>query len=187
MDDRQSYYRERRAYLKNLGRCTECRGQDAYTLNGRSRCAECNARHNERQKQERERRTPEQCERERQRKKDWRRKRLNAGLCVRCGRKVDRKGSLCTRCLVRINGYAREHYREHHIGPRRGDEGVCFVCLKPEVVPGLKVCTACHEQLRVAAEKGRQNQNQNHPWRALNRVDVYGHLYRMGGKLRNGP
>lgn len=171
--------RERRAYLRSQERCAECGGRDAYTINGRYRCAECNTKHNERQKRDRERRTQEQRKRELARKAAFVRKRIEAGLCKRCGKKVDRDGVFCSRCCVRVNAWHREYYRAHHEGPMKGDDGFCYICLKP-AMQGRKVCEIHYEKLKAAAEKARR-QNKNHPWRALDREDVYRRMYKMGG------
>ena len=41
----KKYMRERRKWLKDHKCCTQCKKQDAYTLNGRSLCYECNKKY----------------------------------------------------------------------------------------------------------------------------------------------
>lgn len=66
-----------------------------------------------------------------------REKRKISGLCVRCGKPMDRDGIYCTDCLNIINKETRERrawYKSHKICPRCGkndligDENVCLEC-----------------------------------------------------------
>lgn len=123
IEDKRAYHREymkeRRQWLKDHHMCTECGNQDAYTLNGRLRCYDCNEKHNksnvknvteerkERIKQYREQRHVEEfCVRCGKRGFDIpRSERQSYGLCYRCGSPLDgqlktdgEKSKLCSEC-----------------------------------------------------------------------------------------
>ena len=70
-------------------------------------------------------------------KKQWRESWKSAGLCVGCGKPLDRDGAYCTKCRERINTVTRERrqwYLSHKICPRcgkndlMGDETICPEC-----------------------------------------------------------
>lgn len=80
-------------------------------------------------------------------KKQWRESRKSAGLCVGCGKPLDRDGAYCTKCRERINIVTRERrqwYLSHKICPRcgkndlMGDETICPECRAKSVNNSLK-------------------------------------------------
>lgn len=69
--------------------------------------------------------------------KQWKERRKSKGLCVACGKPIDRDGVCCTKCREKINKVTRERrnwYLEHKICPRcgkndlMGDETICPEC-----------------------------------------------------------
>lgn len=161
--------RARRAYLKSQRRCIDCMTRDAFTEMGRARCAECGERHNASVRRASARRSPEQ-NRERQRR--FVARRLGAGLCVLCGKSLDKGKRLCSRCAAKQNRRAVERRRERG-GLDRRSEGVCYLCVRPETVPGKRVCAQCYEKLLESQKRAAARSRAEHPWREANRRDLY--------------
>ena len=79
--------------------------------------------------------------------KQWRDARKSSGLCVGCGRPLDREGRYCTKCREKLNQKERElrkWYLSHRICPRcrkndlMGDETICPECRAKEVNNAMK-------------------------------------------------
>ena len=71
-------------------------------------------------------------------------KRKENGLCIRCGKPLDRKGIYCSDCLKARRKYlneTREFYRKNHL---------CYICGKNQVFGNEKSCPECRakEQTR---------------------------------------
>lgn len=136
-------------YYKKLNRCVICHKQDAYTLNGRARCAECAeydcgqhkksgyAKANERLKSYRD---------------AWRAK----GICIRCGKSPAVSGkSYCGVCAEYTNRYKKNRRIESGINYPRGDNGFCWQCNKRPDEDGMKVCKECYALYADTWFKGR--------------------------------
>lgn len=123
-DDRRVYHRQymrdRREILKKYHMCADCGKQDAYTLNGRYRCFECNEKHRKSEtdliKIEKERETPLP-----------RNQRFEYGLCYMCGKQIENydlkwnvnRPRLCLKCYERTCEAAKkasEAYKARHGG-----------------------------------------------------------------------
>lgn len=79
--------------------------------------------------------------------KQWKENRKSNGLCVGCGKPIDRNGVYCTKCREKINKTIRERrqwYLSHKICPRcgkndlMGNETRCLECRAKEVNNALK-------------------------------------------------
>lgn len=92
--DKQSYN-----YLKTVRRCVQCGKQDAYTLNGRTYCAECMEWRNAYYQKRRE--DPEYAKKWADRSTERRRRFRESGLCPRCGKKPEPPYSLCAKCRAK--------------------------------------------------------------------------------------
>ena len=74
-------------------------------------------------------------------------KRKENGLCVRCGKPLDRKGAYCSKCVKYVSEYTRknrEFYRKHNLCPE---------CGKNELFGEEKTCPEC----RAKAQSRRDN------------------------------
>lgn len=125
----------RKAYLIGRQRCYRCGTQDAYTINGRTRCAECV----EKGRLQTEKHRPEHKEQVKASQKALYYARKNAGLCPQCGRPRDGATVYCKTCAAR----RRENWRKNYVNPmlhcRRCDN-------MPE--PGYSYCKECLEKVR---------------------------------------
>lgn len=131
--DRQ---RARYAYLKAVNRCVRCLKQDAYTLNGRAYCAECEELNNVHWKKYRARnrnQVNEHANERYQRRKD-------SGLCPRCGRPKDHGGNspYCKPCMAKRRNTDRKNYGSPYLRCKWCDN-------MPE--PGKAYCRECLDKL----------------------------------------
>lgn len=155
-------WKERQSYWQSRHRCGKCGKEDAYTMAGRKRCAEC-------------------CERERA----WRaankekvreiRKRHNEkykqeGRCMSCGAALD--GSAVDYC-----GKCWSHILRHRLNRKdarrgestknypRGENGICYTCNKRPAREGSKLCEECYQKSLAALRKAHAVQDlRDHPW-----------------------
>lgn len=82
-------------------------------------------------------------------------KRKNNGLCVLCGKPLDRKGSLCNKCAKRKaeeNRKTREFYKKN---------GLCPRCGKNKLFGDEKECLECKEKAYEAVMKNRNKDDYN--------------------------
>jgi len=150
--------------------CVICRGQDAYTLNGRPMCAECTAKENERKNQ-------------------WRQKNLQAGRetaklirsrwiaehkCSRCGRSLpnDCRFKMCAYCRNECRIRADERrWRENPDRNKRGMPGICWQCNKRHVIEGKGLCEECYEMKLYHLSKARETiKKDDHVWKKWNKA-----------------
>lgn len=149
IEDRRAYHREyikeHRKWLKDHHMCTVCGKQDAYTLNGRTYCFECNEKENKRKKSKY---TSDS-------RKEYSKKIINKchenGICVKCKtRKAVEGRKQCSVCLAKD----RERWHKNHSDtiPRheRFAYGLCYKCGNPldgqmnKDGSKSKLCTACY-------------------------------------------
>ena len=131
---------EYRALKKKHHICPHCGKQDAYTLAGRTLCAECAER--ERVRKETSRKAPEARKKENEYAKAERARRRAANLCLYCGKRPAAQGhTMCGVCLAKQRRYKNRRDREK--GRRMWDERTngtgCFMCGEP-CVEGKKLC-----------------------------------------------
>lgn len=85
-----------------------------------------------------------------------RKRRKEAGLCVLCGKKLDRKGIRCISCNDKMNKYHRETRAwrlEHRICPR---------CGKNDLFGDEKSCPECSAKEYERAMRSRENGGTEH-------------------------
>lgn len=158
MTDRQA----NRAYYHSRQRCVLCGGQDAYTLNDRSLCAECAEKRRTLAENYRKER-PEQI---RAYRAEYEKTRRAAGLCHACGKPTENGRSCCPRCQSRENRRRREKMREDGLlNLPRGENGFCWTCNKRPALREKRLCGECMERqmgiLRESAWPVRK------PWKRL--------------------
>lgn len=132
VEKRKAYYnqyaKERREWLKSHHCCTKCGQQDAYTLNGRAYCFDCNEKNNKRYKDDF---VPNA-------RHTYYEKRLakhsENGTCMRCTtRKAVIGEKYCAICQSKIKNYCKKRYAEgkgkgkipRHL---RNSYGLCYNC-----------------------------------------------------------
>lgn len=88
------------------------------------------------------------------------RKRVAQGLCGKCGKPLDRKGSICIFCNEKHKKYeneSRKWYKEH---------GICPICGKNKIFGEEKNCPECRakkaEWMQKAREKNGKKINEQH-------------------------
>lgn len=129
IEDRRNYHRqymkERREWFKSMRCCVECGEQDAYTLNGRRYCYECNEKHKASNEKN------YNSELAANRAKQYRDKCAENGICTRCKKRKATEGmKTCSTCRAKD----KQRYIKQHTGatPRhlRNDYGLCYKCGK---------------------------------------------------------
>lgn len=117
----RAYMKERRLWFKKNHCCTECGRQDAYTLNRRSRCFDCNQKHNNTHGDKVKRTLDD---------KNKRNQAERSNICVRCfTRKADEKYKTCSHCRIKNKIYQQEN----KTGIPRNERffyGLCYKCGK---------------------------------------------------------
>ncbi len=157
--------------LKRAHMCTRCHKQDAYTLGGRSLCAECAKKQRERGKKFRA--IHRDDVRARNRKNYLRAKAENR--CPTCGRKKDwlDEEVSCYRCRIKDGRRKREKLLSAGVNYPRGENGICWQCNKEPAIRGKKLCQKCYDMASKNLAKGREMlKQQNHLWSQLN-VGIY--------------
>lgn len=163
---KSEYDRESYAFWKSLNRCVTCHEQDAYTLAGRVRCAECTAKYSELRKSYRERNK----ERVYAKQRDWYSLMKAEKRCVRCGKPVEGKHVICAGCRAkRRASYAERSSAGGKIAKRQAsDLGICGVCNKRPATAGRRTCPECYENSMRNLEKANNAyDNSMHPWRRM--------------------
>lgn len=131
---------EFRALRKKAGVCRDCGKEDAYTMAGRTYCAEC-AEKDRRRKQE-SRKDPKKRQKMLEQHREMVARKKSAGVCSRCGKRPVEPGkTMCGICLgkQRSYQYALRHEQGQRTWTERTDGNGCFLCGEP-CVPGKKLC-----------------------------------------------
>ena len=119
--------------------CRDCGKEDAYTMVGKTYCAECTEKN--RKAKEIARLDPERKAKMLEQHKAMQEHRKTNGLCPICGRPVSDGHVWCSKCRAKNRNYL--YKRRHEKGQRTWDERTsgenCFLCGKP-VVEGKKLC-----------------------------------------------
>lgn len=154
-----------REMLKRNHLCTRCHQQDAYTLVGRSMCAECTARQKERSAKN------YSCHKDeinQQRREKYSQMKLK-DVCPRCGRKKLGLGDkvLCTCCRKKDALRKHKELSLKGVNLPRGDNGICWQCNKNKVMDGYRLCPECYGKL-VEMSVNRKPPQSTHIWRQLN-------------------
>lgn len=136
--------KEREDYYKKIGRCTRCGNQDAYTLNGKTLCYDCNCKNKEYSKKHHERYRTKDNEKMRERTKTLRKQ----GLCIDCGKRRAKNNRVrCEQCLLKNNKMVKAHKNRVNRDMVKYMD-ICYLCCKNPIVEGHKVCTQCLNKCR---------------------------------------
>lgn len=153
---------EWRKRLKAAHICRDCGKQDAYTLGGRTYCAECAERHSAAKRKWRQEEVNRESDSEAQ--KRIRAMRANAGLCVYCGkRKIDAGRKVCEICSSKQSRKRHDRRIAEGMNWPRGANGYCWLCNKRKAVDGKRLCQPCIDNRMKnlspeAAARGREAQ-----------------------------
>lgn len=151
---------EWRKCLKAAHLCRECKKQDAYTLGGRTYCAECAAKGAERKRKARQ--DDEYRKRDNLASRKWHAEKAASGLCVYCGKRKPESGrKVCRTCSKKMWERKRDKRIEAGMNWPRGANGYCWLCNKRKAIEGKKLCQVCYEKRMTAltpeaGEKGRE-------------------------------
>lgn len=159
------YYYER---AKAQGTCYACGKEDAYTLIGKTLCADCMKKRVDNNRKCRER------HKEENRKKNHEiiLKLKSEGICTVCRHRKAQQGyTTCKHC--RDQAVIRRKKRRPNNGKLSPEQalycGLCTRCRKEPHMEGRKLCPDCYADALKALEKARVTQterNKNHPaWR----------------------
>ena len=148
-------------WLHEQGLCTVCKERDAFTMNGRWRCAECTEKFNAYRREYDARTRGEKAERERL----YREEHKKNGLCVQCSRPAEDGYLMCSYHRAKNRNRKQAEYREKH--PKR--TGVCR-CGKP-FADGKRMCSDCCEKATNALRGTWVAKGSEHFWRKLNELD----------------
>lgn len=164
---RREYVNKTRALLKELHICRECGEQDAYTLNGRTVCADCAAKLAEYKRKaysvDGGQKNHEHCK--------ARRERLKAEhKCPYCGRDLPEGYAYitCEKCRAKMRIATAENRRKKGTSTReyRMRDGWCFSCNKRPALEGKKLCRECYDKrLPIALANLEKTRGKVHPWR----------------------
>ena len=164
--------REWRKLLKQNHLCIDCKKQDAYTLNGRSRCYECAKKNAKASREYRSKKRNKHNKAQKELHAKWR----EEGRCVRCGRVKPwwELHALCEQCRIQMAGLKRSKREACDDYFPRGTPGLCYFCLQP-VLPGKKVCKRCYDARIASMAKAREAAQANkssHVWMIYNNADI---------------
>ena len=148
---------------KKAGVCTQCGREDAFTMAGRAKCAECAEKH--RLHQAARLADPVKKKAAADRVKAKKEERAAAGLCTDCGRPTEPPYRWCPTC--RAKGRARHH--EAYVFTYRGLDGTCYMCNKAPAEKGKRLCRECADKCRANLVQANRD-NADHTWRALDSI-----------------
>lgn len=166
--------RENKQYLKRIGLCVRCGKHKAEP--NRVLCYECIGE--EQDSYYAGRRTAEQRERDRDRKRALVAERRVSSLCPRCGKKESRSGSICDKCKAYLRQY-RDKTRHDITRSERPHYGICYICGKHPVVKDKGVCDECYQD-RLRTLPAMWSNPNNEYFRQLNYARIC--MVRAAGK-----
>lgn len=169
MTSKEFYAKRKKAHV-----CVQCGEQDAYTLNGRARCAVCAEKNLAGKK------TKEANEKSCARMKELYKRRAEQGVCTHCGGKVDDGYITCKRCRIRGSNMIREKNIENGANWPRGSNGICYVCNKEHVLDGYKVCKSCYDKLMETTKDRIERFGSKGPGSVKKWIDEFWRLKKAG-------
>lgn len=147
-EKRRIYENETRHMYAENGICPRCRREKLF--GDEKACLECNAKIYE---WHRKRVSNEECrlkynEKQRELQKNIYHKRIELGICTRCGkRKADNGCKTCGICRAKIRETKRRNSKPVMTKEERFEKGLCFWCDNPRK-EGYKVCEK-HYQMNI--------------------------------------
>lgn len=144
-----------RAMLKRNHFCRECLRQDAFTLSGRTYCADCSEK---RKKQRRDGASPESKLQDSVRHKELRDQRRGEHKCVGCGKQLESqdKHVYCSVCRAKRKKNSDTYRAKFNKNYPRGENGICFQCNKAVAMEGRRLCSDCYDKAVKSAAHARQ-------------------------------
>lgn len=155
---------------KLLQCCVKCGKQDAFTLIGKTTCAECN----ETQRKCDAKRNAERSEEYKEAKRQKRQEAKANGICTTCLKRTAMKGyAKCEKCRAAYIRYNKK--RSLNSNKLSASEayycGLCMQCRKKPHMEGRKQCPECYEKARQNALRVNANKDRSrHPWREQDRL-----------------
>lgn len=148
-NNESEYNKAIREMRKKEHLCIQCGQQDAYTLNGRSRCAICAeaGRVYDKRRDPAKRKASQKAKVAR-----W----IAAGKCAKCGRDKEPGYSLCKRCIARTTAQHRTKKIEQGMNWPRGSNGMCWTCNHKPALPGKKICADCYANCMEALKRANE-------------------------------
>lgn len=140
---------------KHAGVCVDCGQEDAYTMAGRARCADCAERC--RANQERYSTDLEKRQIAADRTRERRHARKASGLCPMCGRKPMLGHVKCLECTLRQRKADMKKRGERH----QRIDAMCWQCNKREPILGKKLCPDCYPSALAKLEKANRVRIEN--------------------------
>lgn len=153
---------EWRKMLKKHHLCRECKQQDAYTLAGRSLCAECAEK--ERERASAYRAIPENRKKMHAAAKAKKAMRRMNAKCSTCGRPLENgKYKTCAYCRAKQRKFNVRRLRRAGVQSRT--EGICWQCNKEPVMDGHKLCASCYAKKVPIALENLEKVRENNLWK----------------------
>ena len=170
----REYMRDMRQWLKGLHRCTECKGQDAFTLAGHSLCADCTEKRAEYNRNYGIQNRDTISQQKRKRYEELK----EQGLCTRCAKNPTVPDHVtCTYCLAKQHRRDRRRYDKHLLETgktRRGESALCYNCCKRPAMPDRRQCEQCYGKSAQSVRTARTNVNmERHPWKRVSYRDTH--------------
>ena len=168
LDKRREDAKKERAFLKKYHICTYCRKEKVFGND--TICPECRAKKNE-YASNLDHTTEEYKEYQRVQHKKMYKKRIEAGLCVSCGKRKPEDGKVrCRICLNKNNESKRKSYeRNGYKREYREDHNLCFFCGNPLDTNHKKVCKKCYDKF-VESGKKSSGAGKSKYWIAQNKL-----------------
>lgn len=162
--ERNARMREWHRMQKEHHICKACGKQDAYTLNGRTYCAECAAKLAAYKRKWRAEHPGINAERMAVRRRKWK----DEGRCNYCGKVLqDKSHKSCTECRAKMHKWNMK--RSADVNHPRGGNGICYQCNKRSVKDGFRLCEQCYGmKVAILHDVNANRDNSNHVWRRMN-------------------
>lgn len=159
----RKYTSENRKFYRENHICTECGKNNVY---GNDKiCFECRAKKNNRRKPLNDK----QKEDAKKRQRDLHAKRIEQGICTRCGkRKAVPNRKKCQICLTKDMEQQRKiRERKGNIKKYRRKNNLCYHCGNPIDAEKGQLCKKCLERCR---QNGLKSNSVNDRWRKDNSI-----------------
>ena len=147
--------RASKEFYLQIGVCPYCRKRK--TTSGHKTCLPCREKISLRHKMNLL--DPDKKERIRKKERDKRKRRLEEGLCTKCGKNKAETGyHPCSECRKKIRNYRKAYVSKYQLPDRAlwKDQGKCARCGADEQYNGFSLCRKCYEQSTEALERARE-------------------------------
>lgn len=143
-EERNLNRKKDKLFLKQMHLCVTCKKKDAYTMAGRTCCAECARKIADRQRQRKKANPEKMAEIE----KNHIEKYKMEHKCIQCGRilPADYENVNCEICLKKATARRRDKRIQNGMNWPRGNNGICFQCNKNLAKEGSSLCQNCYDK-----------------------------------------